>query len=111
MTVADASTMVVGSQVVANAQFPMVASSILVINGQRRQSASLSIACISSMSVSGNLKWLPENDVSETWTATSDTDETWTPITDGSETWTAIDDSSKSWTAVADNSETWQIAA
>jgi hypothetical protein len=111
MTVADASVLVVGSQVVANAQFPMVASSILVINGQRRQSASLSIACISSMSVSGNLKWLPENDISETWTATSDTDETWTAITDESETWTAISDTSESWTAIADNSETWQIAA
>jgi hypothetical protein len=111
MSVADAATMVVGSQVIANAQFPIVASSSLVIDGQRRQTASLSIACISSMSASGNLKWLPESDISETWTATSDTDETWTSITDESETWTAIDDSSKSWTAVADNSETWQIAA
>jgi hypothetical protein len=111
MTVADASVIVFGSQVLANAGVPIVASSRLTVNGQRRQSAAINFTCQSSMTIAGNLKWVPESDTAETWNAISDNAETWTPITDTSETWNAIADSSETWTAIADNSETWQIAA
>jgi hypothetical protein len=91
MTVADAATMVVGSQVIANAVFPIVASSSLVVNGRRVQFASIVYSSASSMTIAGNKKWLPEGDISESWTD--------------------IGDNSESWTTISDNSETWQIAA
>jgi hypothetical protein len=44
-------------------------------------------AGVSSMTVAGNLKWLPVSDTAETWDAIADTSENWTPIADNSETW------------------------
>jgi uncharacterized membrane protein len=105
------SVIVIGSQVLANSGFNVVASSSMTVNGQRTQNAAIDFTCQSSMTIAGNLKWVAESDTAETWDAISDNAETWTPITDTSETWAAIDDSSESWTAIADNSETWQIAA
>jgi hypothetical protein len=111
MTVADASIIVIGSQVLANAGVPIVASSSMTVNGQRRQKGAINFTCQSSMTIAGNLKWVAESDTPETWDAISDNSETWTPITDTSETWDAIADSSETWSSIADNSESWQIAA
>jgi hypothetical protein len=87
MSVADAATMVVGSQVVANAVLPLVASSALVVNGRRVQFGALAYSSASSMTVAGNKKWLPEGDTSESWTAISDNSESWSPVADNSESW------------------------
>jgi hypothetical protein len=103
--------MTVATKVVLRGSVLMAATSSVSINATRRQSAAINFTCQSSMTIAGNLKWVPESDTAETWNAISDNAETWTPITDTSETWNAIADSSETWTAIADNSETWQIAA
>jgi hypothetical protein len=87
MSVADAATMTVGSQVIANAILPLVETSAVVINGRRVQFGALVYSSASSMTVAGNKKWLPEGDTSESWTDISDTNESWTTISDNSETW------------------------
>jgi hypothetical protein len=107
----DFATMTVATKVVLGASVVMTATSSVSINATRRQSAAINFICQSSMTIAGNLKWVPESDTAETWNAISDNAETWTPITDTSETWNAIADSSETWSPIADNSETWQIAA
>jgi hypothetical protein len=107
----DFATMTVGTSVIVNQSVLIAAESGMSVNGARIQTSAINFTCQSSMTIAGNLKWVPESDTAETWDAISDNSETWTPITDTSETWDAIADSSETWTAIADNSETWQIAA
>jgi hypothetical protein len=107
----DFATMTVATRVVLRATVLMAAQSEMTVNSTRTQTSAIDFTCQSSMTIAGNLKWVPESDTAETWNAISDNAETWTPITDTSETWDAIADSSETWTAIADNSETWQIAA
>jgi hypothetical protein len=107
----DFATMTVATKVVLGASVVMAAQSEMTVNSTRTQTGAINFTCTSTMTVDGNLKWVPESDTAETWNAISDNAETWTPITDTSETWDAIADSSETWTAIADNSETWQIAA
>jgi hypothetical protein len=69
----------------------MASQSGMSISAVKRKNTAINFTCQSSMTITGNLKWNPETDTSETWTA--------------------IDDSSEIWTPIADNSESWQIAA
>jgi hypothetical protein len=87
MSVADAATMTVGSQVIANGVLPLVEDATFVVNGQRIQFGAFDYSSASSMTVAGNKKWLPEGDTSESWTDISDNNESWTTISDNSESW------------------------
>jgi hypothetical protein len=107
----DFATLTVATSVIVNQSVLIEAESGMSVNATRTQTGAINFTCQSSMTIAGNLKWVPESDTAETWDAISDNSETWTPVTDTSETWDAIADSSETWTAIADNSESWQIAA
>jgi hypothetical protein len=83
----DFATMTVDTSVIVNQAVLIEAESGMTISAIRKRSAAMVFAGVSSMTVAGNLKWLPVSDTAETWDAIADTSENWTPIADNSETW------------------------
>jgi hypothetical protein len=111
LTILDAATMEVGSQVVVNQPVTIEASSLMEIDGARIQTGSFAMVDTSEVVIYGRKKWENESDTSETWTPQEDTSESWTVSADTSVDWSDESDTPETWTASSSNSKTWQVAA
>jgi hypothetical protein len=84
---------------VSNSDVEIIAA--ITTNGQ------IVIVDNSSITVDGNLKWLTNPDVDETWDGISDEVVIWTSTSDVEESWSSVGDQSKEWSNVADEPLVW----
>jgi hypothetical protein len=67
----------------------------------------VTVTALSSIGLSGNLKWQADADTPESWDGIVDQSTTWTTQSETPESWTELPDESTNWTPVAEESTAW----